>query len=193
VSALGLCLLLVGGHEAASLRVRLAPASLLIGARQVVSAPDGRFFVASNLARVHAYSAEAEPLGSFQVPTTRFRLHVAGPDLLLVVPDEGPPLAFDFEGLPADDPTGEELAATADDPTGEELAATADAAASAGALRVENGDVLSAASGRERVRVRGFASYGTLWARVFLTGLCLFSGGLLLIGGVVSTGRRVPS
>lgn len=181
MSALGLCLLLVGGHEAASLRVRLAPASLLIGARQVVSAPDGRFFVASNLARVHAYSAEAEPLGSFQVPTTRFRLHVAGPDLLLVVPDEGPPLAFDFEGLPADDPTGEELAATAD------------AAASAGALRVENGDVLSAASGRERVRVRGFASYGTLWARVFLTGLCLFSGGLLLIGGVVSTGRRVPS
>lgn len=181
MSALGLCLLLAGGHEAAELRVRMAPGSLLIDARQAVSAPDGRIFVASRLARVHRYDAEAKPLGGFQVPTPHFRLYVAGPDRLLVVPDQGKPLAFDFEGLPADDPTRAELAAAAA------------AAASDSALRVENGDVLSAASGRERVLIRGFASYGTLWTRVFLAGLCLFAGGLLLVGGVLSTGRRAPS
>jgi hypothetical protein len=174
VSAVGLALLLVGGYEAAGLRARLSPASLLIGASDVVRALDGSLFVASKLARVHVYSAEGRPLRGFEVPVHDFHLEVSGPDRLWVRPADGDGLAYDFDGHPVDPPAPSETAPPA----------------KSEALRIDDGDVVEATAEGSRVLVRGYVSHGWMLAHVLAVGCALFAGGVLLLGGVLSTGRR---
>lgn len=178
VSALGLALLLAGGREAAGLRARLSPAGLLIGAQHAVASPDGRVLVASKLSRVHVYSAEGRPLRGFEVPASRFRLRVVGADRVWVLPAEGDARAYDLDGNPAPAPTPAELASRAE-PTAPD-----------DALRIDGGDVVRATPAGDRVLVRGYTSHTAMLLHALAVGACLFAGGLLLIGGVVATGRR---
>lgn len=174
VSLAGLCLLVFGAREAASLRARLTPASLLIGAQSAVEAPDGTLFVGSDLARVHVYTRDGLPVRGFEVPIDRFALRLAPPDRLWLVPETGAPLAFDLEGNPVE--TGA-AASPPPDPAG-------------AALRIRDGDVVEGDAGSTRVRVHGYETHMDMLVHTLAVGLALFSGGALLLGGMVATGRR---
>ena len=177
-SLLGLGLLLLGGREAAALRARLSPSSLLIGAHTVVAAADGTLFVGSP-GRVHVYRADGSPLRGFLVPVEGdFRLAIGGPDRLLIAAEAGGErLAYDFAG----EPLSPDVAATAQ-PT--------PAGGDGVRYRIDGGDVVRVAGGSAETLVRGYPTHAAMLVHTLWTGLSLFLGGLLLVGGIASTGAR---
>lgn len=172
-SATGLVLLLLGGYEAAGLRARLSPSSLLIGAQSVVASVDGRVFVGSNLSRVHVYSAEGKPLYGFEVEGTDFELLVEGADRLRIARSDGTSGFVNLQGEPI--PASPPVASPPPADTG---------------LRIDGGDVVRITDGARRVLVRGYSSHDHMLFHTLAVGVALFAGGLLLVGGMLATGRR---
>ena len=189
LSALGLALLLGGGSSAADIRYRLSPARFIVNPMALAVAPDeSRIFLGSSSVMLHAIDASGRIENDWQLPTDGGPFRVAvGTDGRVRVATAATGLVLEYAA------DGTELARTEDSGAFESFQAVpADgvAAESGNRYAIEAGALVRITPQGREVVVNGFASHRAMTAQLALAGVCLFGGVVLVITGIVATGRR---
>lgn len=188
LSALGLALLLGGGSSAADIRYRLSPARFVVKPMALAVSPDeSRIFVGSSSVMLHVVAADGRIEAEWMLPTEggAFRLEAADDGRIRVATSKtGLVVEYALDGTELS--RSEDTAAfeSFEPPSAEGIVAP-----SGNRYAIADGTVVRVTPQGHEVIVNGFASHHAMTGQLALAGLSLFGGVLLVIAGIVATGR----